>query len=197
MGTRRRSSRIRVQVAEELLDGALQHGGARGGLRVEKAHQVVRPALEQLAVLGRNSQHLGDDGHGQRHREVPDQVELPLPGQAREELVGEGLHPGPQLFDGPRRERLADQGAQPCVVWRVAPQHDGLLGSLRIDQPLANRQRAIARVGDKPAVVGREARVAQQQAAIGVTEEDPAVVSQKALQAVQTIDSSQWVAREA
>ncbi len=38
---------------------------------------------------------------------------------------------------------------------------------------------------------------AQHRLRAALTEEDPAVVSQKALQAVQTIDSSQWVAREA
>src|SRR5436853_7185203 len=43
-----------------------------------RTHHVVGPAQEVIAVVGRHAQHVADQDHGQRGRDVADEVALPL-----------------------------------------------------------------------------------------------------------------------
>lgn len=81
------------------------------------------PRAETTLVRERDTQHLGDDRHRQRERELGDQVELipsaDLFDQALRDLGDAGL----QRVHGTVRETVAYQASQPCVVGGIHKQH--------------------------------------------------------------------------
>jgi hypothetical protein len=74
-------------------------------------------------VLGRHAQHVRDDHHGQRIREVRHNVDSAPTGGPVEQHVGELADLRLELPDAPRRKRAAHQPAEPGVDWRIGEHH--------------------------------------------------------------------------
>lgn len=76
-----------------------------------------------------DAEQVADDAHRQRKREGPLQVDrladrhAVVVGEAVEQLAGDLLDPGPQLFDPARGERGGRQAPQPSVVGAVDRHH--------------------------------------------------------------------------
>ena len=134
---------------------------------------MIGPALEEVTILRRDAEHLRDDGHRKRHREVGDDVDLAAGRELVQEGVGQGCDARPQLVDGACREGFVHQRAQARVIRRVAAQHHRFVRLGRIREAVLNRRRALAFVRNVVAVVGRKTGVAQHLEAVGVAEEDP------------------------
>ena len=49
-----------------------------GGVAAEGVHQVVGPLQERVAFLGPHAEHVTDDGHGQRRRQIAHEVHFVL-----------------------------------------------------------------------------------------------------------------------
>ena len=126
----RRGPALGDEPAEVLGEGAAAGEALLGHLRVrrqqdgvETARDVHPPRLEALVVLDGDAEHLADDGHGQRIRELLDQVHRPRALDSREQAVDDLLDVRPESLDHARGERLADEAPQPRVVRGVAIQH--------------------------------------------------------------------------
>ncbi len=145
---------------------ALQHLGLdreRDG--VEGARHVARPRLDLVGLVDGDAEQLRDHRHRQGIGEVLDHVHAPRLGHPVEQAVHDRLDARPERLDDARREGLADEGAEPRVVRRVAEEH---------------RQREPRRVG--PAAEARleeglvsalpEARVAEERGDVVVARED-------------------------
>ncbi len=109
------------EVAPHLLDRP-RHTAARPP-SVTDHH--ARPVPEVVLVLARDTEQVADGVDGQREGEVVDQVGGAVGREPVDEVVGQLLHPGRELGDPARGERLADQSAQPGVVRRVDVQQMG------------------------------------------------------------------------
>jgi hypothetical protein len=79
----------------------------------------VRPALEDVPVLGRDAEQVTDRGGGETAGEVGDQVEGVAFGHPEAQLTRGPRDAGPQRLDPPLGERAGDQTAQAGVVRRV------------------------------------------------------------------------------
>jgi len=181
-------------VAVELVDRLPQHLGAGGGKRVEKADQMVRPALEGREVARQDAEHLGNDRHRERHREVANDVELAAARERRQQPVGQLLDAGTELLERPWSERLRHELPEPRVVGRVATQHRGLVGLIRVGEPVGDLPRALLGVAGVVPVVGGEPTVAQDGEAVGVAEEEPAADGTAAVDRVALAEALvQWI----
>src|SRR5438128_1328665 len=81
------------------------------------------PLLKPVTVLRRHPEHLGDDDDRQRVGEIVNDLEFASIAGLREHVFDDLPDARPQVLDGPRRERLADQAAQSCVIGRIGGQH--------------------------------------------------------------------------
>ncbi len=91
--------------------------------QVEAARDVEAPPLEALVVLDGHAEHLADHHDRNRVRELLDEVHRAARGHTVEQAVDDLLDPWPQSLDHARRERLADEPAQPRVIRRIAVEH--------------------------------------------------------------------------
>ena len=134
--------------------------------RVEAARDVGRPAADRRVIVHRHAQHLADDRHRQRVGEVLDDVHAVLPGHAVEQAVDDLLDVRAHRLDHARRERLADQRAQPRMIGRVAEEHRAREGRLL-------RLVAVDRGEHLLELLASEARVAQDVDAVVVARQHP------------------------
>ena len=134
-----------------------------------------QPATERGALVFGYAEQLADHREREREGERVDQigrrVGVPV-GQRVEEVVDDGLHTRPQVFDPAHRERGRHQTTQPGVVGRVDGKH--------VPSELGAREA----LGHDPAVhcergahVLREARVVERRAGLVVTDHEPRVVT--------------------
>ena len=181
-------------VAVEFVDRLPQHLGAGGGERVEKAHQMVRPALEGREVARRDAEHLSDNRHRERHREVANDVELAAAGERRQQAVGQLLDARTELLERPWGERLRHELPEPRVVGRIATQHRGLVGLIRVGEPVGDLPRALLGVAGVVPIVGGEPTVAQDGEAVGMAEEEPAADGTAAVNRVALAEAPvKWI----
>ncbi|HEY8837719.1 MAG TPA: hypothetical protein VIO16_08590 [Dehalococcoidia bacterium] len=78
--------------------------------------QIIGPAFEQVAVLSRNAEHLGDHDYGQRIRQVGDDVHAAALLHGVEEVFHYLFYARPHRLYRARRERLADETPQTGMV---------------------------------------------------------------------------------
>jgi hypothetical protein len=90
---------------------------------IEENADLVRPPLEQVAVLGRDAEQFRNDDCRQRVREGGDDVCLPAALHRIEQGIDDALDAPAQRLDHPRRKCLHHQTAQTRVVRRIAEHH--------------------------------------------------------------------------
>src|SRR5204863_6293007 len=95
--------------------GDLERQLARG----DEWDEVVGPALEPIALRGRDAEELGDDDRRRRIRHLADQVHRAAFDDRDDQLVDDGLDAWLSGFGDTPRERGRDQFAQSGVVGRV------------------------------------------------------------------------------
>ena len=124
-----------------------------------------------MPILRRHAEHLGDNDDRQRVGEIVNDLEFASIAGLREHVFDDLPDARPQVLDGPRRERLADQPAQSCVTWRIGGQHRlGVAHRAILLLLLAHHLRE-ARLGTT--AVGREATVHQDRVDVVVAREHP------------------------
>ena len=89
---------------------------------VEDAQHVGGPPAEQLPVLLRRAEQLADDGDRIRLADVDGEVGAPGRGDGIDQPADHLTHERPQPVGRPRRERLADEPAQPGVLLALCRQ---------------------------------------------------------------------------
>ena len=126
------------EVLPHLADQASQLAQALRRRRHEEAvpevgDRGVGPRLELLAVLGRDTDDLGDDDDRQRIGERPHEVDLACVESPVDQLVGDLAHARLEAADDTRGEGLVHQAAQPRVLRRILAEHARFGDLLRID----------------------------------------------------------------
>ena len=138
----------------------------------DEARQLVRPRLELLVILGRNAQEVSDHRHGQRIREVPDQVHLPGRGRAVQQELHDLRDPRAPRLDRARGERAPQRVAESRVHRRIRehdPEPD--VTQERLDG-LAGGGRLPGQEGRDP--IGREPRIREARPDVRVARQHPA-----------------------
>ena len=90
-------------------------------VELEGGDRSPHERLELGPVRLRHAEHLTDHRDRELQGQLGDHVDHAV--AAVEQLVGQPHDVGPELLDGPRRERLRHQLAQPRVVRRVEAEH--------------------------------------------------------------------------
>ena len=90
-------------------------------IELEGLHRVAHERLEGDALRCGNAQHLADDGHRQRQRELGNDVDRVA--ELVEQLIGEPHDFGPEVLDRLGCERLRHEPAQTRVVGRIEAEH--------------------------------------------------------------------------
>src|SRR5215831_11948022 len=88
---------------------------------------------------------------------------------SRSQLVDAGT----DLLERPWGERLRHEFPEPRVVGRIATEHRGLVGLIRVGEPVGDLPRALLGVAGVVPVVGGEPTVAQDGQAVSVAKEEP------------------------
>ncbi len=128
-------ARVRPSLAEQVAKVCRELEARLNGLvrglvgRVELIHEadVRRPRPKEMAIGLRDPEELGDHGDRQRLGIVGDEVDLAAAAEVIDQTVDDRLDVRPEPLDGPRRERAADETAQPRVVGRLEVQHPGVV----------------------------------------------------------------------
>jgi hypothetical protein len=144
------------------VDGAEQlHQAVGGRLALLAAPGHVRAAQhrpEQAVDLGPdrlgNAQQLADNGKRKRKSEARHDVDGLPRGQAVEQIVDQGLHPGSQSLDPAGREGRRGETPEPGVVGRVGAEHVVLQEGVQeaVGDQAGKAGRGHRRVLDQPVV---------------------------------------------
>jgi hypothetical protein len=84
--------------------------------QVEQTPAKARTGKEDLTVLLRDAQHVGDHGHRQPKREIRNEIHMAAGLYAIDDLIDDLLNAWAHILDTPRSKRADNETAQPAMI---------------------------------------------------------------------------------
>jgi hypothetical protein len=84
--------------------------------QVEQTPAKARTGKEDLTVLLRDAQHVGDHGHRQPKREIRNEIHIAAGLYAIDDLIDDLLNAWAHILDTPRSKRADNETAQPAMI---------------------------------------------------------------------------------
>ena len=110
---------LRRYLGQLVVGGHYRGDQGRVSHRLQRADHRAGQLPDPLVVGWRRAEHLGDHANGNGNASASTRSTRPCPSTCIEHAVDQLGDPRPQRLDGPRRERLGHQPAQPGVVGRI------------------------------------------------------------------------------